>query len=63
MDQAGLSEREIADYLGHEWISMMQDVYLSRGVPCSMPPQRVGLMWVLNLRVVASTAKCECPVR
>ena len=30
MDQAGLSAREIADYLGHERISMTRDVYMSR---------------------------------
>jgi integrase len=30
LDQAGLSAREIADYLGHERISMPQDVYMSR---------------------------------
>ncbi|HEY3894434.1 MAG TPA: hypothetical protein VGL88_03600 [Pseudonocardiaceae bacterium] len=30
MDRAGLSAREIADYLGHERISMTQDVYMSR---------------------------------
>lgn len=30
LDQAGLSAREIADYLGHERISMTQDVYMSR---------------------------------
>ena len=29
LDQAGLSAREIADYLGHERISMTQDVYKS----------------------------------
>ena len=33
MDAAGASAREIADYLGHERISMTQDVYMSRGVP------------------------------
>jgi integrase len=30
LDAAGLSTREIADYLGHERISMSQDVYMSR---------------------------------
>jgi integrase len=30
LDKAGLSAREIADYLGHERISMTQDVYMSR---------------------------------
>ena len=30
LDAAGLSAREIADYLGHERISMTQDVYMSR---------------------------------
>jgi hypothetical protein len=30
LDQVGLSAREIADYLGHERISMTQDVYMSR---------------------------------
>jgi integrase len=32
LDGKGLSAREIADYLGHERISMTQDVYMSRGV-------------------------------
>lgn len=32
LDAAGLSAREIADYLGHERISMTQDVYMSRRV-------------------------------
>ena len=27
---AGLSAREIADYLGHERVSMTQDVYMTR---------------------------------
>jgi integrase len=31
LDAKGLSAREIADYLGHERISMTQDVYMSRG--------------------------------
>jgi integrase len=30
LDAAGLSAREIADYLGHERVSMTQDVYMSR---------------------------------
>jgi integrase len=30
LDAAGLSAREIADYLGHERVSMTQDVYLAR---------------------------------
>lgn len=30
LDRAGLSAREIADYLGHERISMTQDVYMTR---------------------------------
>jgi integrase len=30
LDTAGLSAREIADYLGHERISMTQDVYMAR---------------------------------
>jgi integrase len=30
LDSAGLSAREIADYLGHERVSMTQDVYMSR---------------------------------
>jgi integrase len=30
LDVAGLSAREIADYLGHERVSMTQDVYMSR---------------------------------
>jgi integrase len=32
LDAAGLSAREIADYLGHERVSMTQDVYMSRRV-------------------------------
>ncbi|WP_207223457.1 site-specific integrase [Pseudonocardia sediminis] len=32
LDGAGLSAREIADYLGHEKVSMTQDVYMSRRV-------------------------------
>lgn len=32
LDRAGLSAREIADYLGHERISMTQDVYMARCV-------------------------------
>ncbi|MGH3787236.1 MAG: tyrosine-type recombinase/integrase [Pseudonocardiaceae bacterium] len=32
MDVAGASAREIADYLGHERVSMTQYVYMSRGV-------------------------------
>jgi len=32
LDAKGLSAREIADYLGHERISMTQDVYMTRGV-------------------------------
>jgi site-specific recombinase XerC len=31
LDAKGLSAREIADYLGHERVSMTQDVYLARG--------------------------------
>ena len=30
LDASGLSAREIADYLGHERVSMTQDVYMSR---------------------------------
>ncbi|MHA6798285.1 site-specific integrase [Bounagaea algeriensis] len=30
LDRAGLSAREIADYLGHERVSMTQDVYMNR---------------------------------
>jgi integrase len=32
LDDAGLSAREIADYLGHERISTMQEDYMERGV-------------------------------
>lgn len=32
LDAKGLSAREIADYLGHERISMTQDVYMARRV-------------------------------
>src|SRR5882757_755030 len=31
LDAKGLSAREIADYLGHERVSMTQDVYMARG--------------------------------
>ena len=30
LDAAGLTAREIADYLGHERVSMTQDVYMTR---------------------------------
>lgn len=30
LDEAGLTAREIADYLGHEHVSMTQDVYMNR---------------------------------
>lgn len=30
LDEAGLSAREIADYLGHDRVSMTQDVYMNR---------------------------------
>jgi integrase len=30
LDEAGLSARDIADYLGHERVSMTQDVYMNR---------------------------------
>jgi integrase len=48
---AGPSAREIADYLGHERVSMTQDVYMARGVTGLAvsaaldqlaPPQRGG---------------------
>ena len=45
LDQAGLSAREIADYLGHERISMTQDVYMSRqttGVAAAAALDRLG---------------------
>ena len=32
LDAKGLSDREIADYLGHERVSMTQDVYMARRV-------------------------------
>jgi integrase len=32
LDAEGLSAREIADYLGHERVSMTQDVYMARRV-------------------------------
>jgi integrase len=32
LDAQGLSAREIADYLGHERVSMTQDVYMARRV-------------------------------
>ncbi|GAA1858658.1 site-specific integrase [Pseudonocardia ailaonensis] len=32
LDAAGLSARDIADYLGHEKVSMTQDVYMSRRI-------------------------------
>lgn len=31
LDAAGLTAREIADYLGHAQVSMTQDVYMNRG--------------------------------
>jgi integrase len=45
LDQVGLSAREIADYLGHERISMTQDVYMSRqttGVAAAAALDRLG---------------------
>jgi integrase len=30
LDEAGLTARQIADYLGHEQVSMTQDVYMTR---------------------------------
>jgi integrase len=45
LDQVGLSAREIADYLGHERISMTQDVYMSRqttGVAAAAALDRFG---------------------
>jgi integrase len=32
LDAKGLSAREIADYLGHERVSMTQDVYMARRI-------------------------------
>lgn len=32
LDEAGLTARQIADYLGHAQVSMTQDVYMNRGV-------------------------------
>jgi integrase len=32
LDAKGLSARDIADYLGHERVSMTQDVYMARRV-------------------------------
>lgn len=32
LDAAGLTAREIADYLGHEKVSMTQDSYMDRHV-------------------------------
>jgi integrase len=45
LNRAGLSAREIADYLGHERISMTQDVYMSRqttGVAAAAALGRLG---------------------
>jgi integrase len=51
LDAAGLTAREIADYLGHERISMTQDVYMSRkatgtnaaaALDAFRPPQNAG---------------------
>jgi integrase len=45
LDRAGLSAREIADYLGHERISMTQDVYMARqttGVAAAAALDRLG---------------------
>ncbi|MGH3549339.1 MAG: tyrosine-type recombinase/integrase, partial [Pseudonocardiaceae bacterium] len=55
LDRAGLSAREIADYLGHERVSMTQDVYMSRGTTGLLrlrpltgwrPHNEVGKGWV-----------------
>lgn len=54
LDSAGRSAREIADYLGHEWISTTQEDYMERGVvgdeagraladrPTIVPPKKEG---------------------
>lgn len=42
LDAAGLSAREIADYLGHEKVSMTQDVYMNRKATGSSAAQALG---------------------
>lgn len=42
LDESGLSAREIADYLGHEKVSMTQDVYMNRKVAGSAAAEALG---------------------
>ena len=44
LDRAGLSARKIADYLGHDQISMAQDVYMNRKVTGSSAAKTLGTM-------------------
>ncbi|MGI8310567.1 site-specific integrase [Saccharopolyspora hattusasensis] len=44
LDAAGLSAREIADYLGHEKVSMTQDVYMNRKSKGSSAAKALGNM-------------------
>ncbi|MGH3720740.1 MAG: site-specific integrase [Pseudonocardiaceae bacterium] len=44
LDRTGLSAREIADYLGHERISMTQDVYMSRQTTGVAAAAALGLL-------------------
>jgi integrase-like protein len=71
LDAAGLSAREIADYFGHERISMAQDVYVSRKGPrqrggCARPLRtpkcgvNVGLI-LLVTRAEAATCTLVPP--
>ncbi|MEU6646944.1 hypothetical protein ABZ863_31020 [Saccharomonospora sp. NPDC046836] len=65
LDGAGLTARQIADYLGHEKVSTAQDKYMERGVvggvdrsrarcsPDDRPAQKYGL---------SMGVKCVCPL-
>jgi integrase len=37
LDEKGLTAREIADYLGHDRVSMTQDVYMTRKAGSGKP--------------------------
>lgn len=44
LDDAGLSAREIADYLGHEKVSMTQDVYMNRKIAGSAASEALAAL-------------------
>ncbi|MGI8309928.1 site-specific integrase [Saccharopolyspora hattusasensis] len=44
LDGQGLTAREIADYLGHEQVSMTQDVYMNRGIVSSSAAEALANM-------------------